>query len=296
MRAVSWIAGIAVLLVATCGWAGVYGQTLIVAFTTQFLLLLLVVPLLLAWGRPISLAARTLPPPWGGRASRIVTGPVGSVVTHPAVAPLLVPVVTFGVFFTPVLQNVLLHKGTLQALRLALVLAGFLFALPLSGEDGALSSLGVMLGLFVGLVELIVDAVPGFTWRYKHNVFAPAWVAKVGRPWPPTPIHDQHLAANVLWIVAELLDLPFVALTFRRWVKVDEQEARRVDAALDARRAPAPIGPTAAAQVDDDGMETPWWETRSRGIDPARTAAYRAEGVRRRAAEAEEPGSDGTSR
>ena len=41
----------------------------------------------------------------------------------------------------------------------------------------------------------------------------------------------------MLWCVAELIDLPFLLLVFRRWLRADARDAAQVDAVLEAERA-----------------------------------------------------------
>ncbi len=78
----------------------------------------------------------------------------------------------------------------------------------------------------------------------------------VGRPaFSPIPIDDQHIAGGILWVVAEVLDLPFLILAGHRWIKADQRDAARIDAELDAR----------TPQVADEGTPAPqeaqrlWW-------------------------------------
>jgi putative membrane protein len=48
-------------------------------------------------------------------------------------------------------------------------------------------------------------------------------------------MHHQLLAGAILWFLAEANDLPILAMVFVRWIRVDEAEARRIDAMLDAQ-------------------------------------------------------------
>ena len=48
--------------------------------------------------------------------------------------------------------------------------------------------------------------------------------------------------------MAEIIDLPFVVLVFRRWVRVDARDAAKVDAVLEAERS------ARGAETDE-----PWW-------------------------------------
>src|SRR5205823_2969821 len=152
-RAVMFGLGLLVTVVATMGWAGRYAHVLLAAFATQALVLLLLAPALLATGAPLALAARALPPPWGGRISRV----------------------------------------------------------------------------FAGLLELLLDAIPGFVLRSETHLLGTGMWPGLMRPWGASPLRDQQLAGDVLWIVAEVLDIPFLAVMLYRWTKADEKEQRRID-------------------------------------------------------------------
>ncbi len=41
----------------------------------------------------------------------------------------------------------------------------------------------------------------------------------------------------MLWCIAELIDLPFLLLVYRRWLRADARDAAAVDAVLEAERA-----------------------------------------------------------
>ncbi|HVU74934.1 MAG TPA: cytochrome c oxidase assembly protein [Mycobacteriales bacterium] len=269
--------GLAVTVIATMGWPGRYAHVLLSAFATQALLLLLLAPALLATGAPLGLAARALPPPWGARVSAVVAGPVSKVVLSPAVAPVTIPLATGGLFFTPLLGIALRHASVLFAVQVALLVLGFVFSLPLAGEDGGTSSLTIGLGVFLGLLELLLDAIPGFVLRSKTHLLSTGMWPGLARPWGASPLRDQQLAGDVLWIVAEVLDIPFLAVMLYRWTKADEKEQARVDSALDARSEKP-----RAAQVLEPELDVPWWEKDQRMFDPARAARYRADARRNR--------------
>jgi putative copper resistance protein D len=110
--------------------------------------------------------------------------------------------------------------------------------------------------LAVGVVELLLDAVPGIVLRLETHLTVP-WFG-VDRPaWAPGWLADQQSAGGVLWTVAEVLDLPFLVLTVLQWIRVERVEAQRVDAELDAAGAA--------------GSAVPWWTA-----DPALRDRYRS--------------------
>ena len=62
----------------------------------------------------------------------------------------------------------------------------------------------------------------------------------------------------MLWCVAELLDLPFLVLVYRQWLRADANDAAVIDAVLEAERA------ARGDPSDDETRDAPWWLT-----DPA---------------------------
>src|SRR3954453_5188311 len=82
--------GLLVLLWSACGFPAVYGDALYWVWTTQTLLLWLVVPILVLSGHPVQLA-RGLPHA-GPRIDRILRSRFCRVVANPLIGPALVPV------------------------------------------------------------------------------------------------------------------------------------------------------------------------------------------------------------
>ena len=48
-------------------------------------------------------------------------------------------------------------------------------------------------------------------------------------------LHYQSLAGAILWFLGDPSDLPILSMIFLHGIRVDEAEARRVDALLDAQ-------------------------------------------------------------
>ena len=283
-RTVSFVVpGAGLTLLAGIWWVGAYARVLFWDFTVQLLLLLLVAPMFLAFGRPLTLASAA-----GGRPGRIVDGLRASgpfrVAAHPAFGPLLVPIVVGTVYFTGLLEAAQRHGAAAQILQVVLVCVGFVVALPLAGDDPGASatSLAIAGGMFFGVLELLLDAAPGIFVRLRHGLLAPHYYLSVHRPWGPSPLHDQHIGGTILWTVAEVVDLPFLVLLVRRWITIDAQEAARVDRELDAlalaqpAAARSPEGPVSAQEPE---RTRPWWETDPDYFGGARAAQFRRAGA-----------------
>jgi putative membrane protein len=267
-RTVVFFLGLASLLLATCSWIGVYAPVLLWVFTTQVLALLLVPPLLLALGRPFELGATVLGREIAG--SRLLRR-----LDNPLIGPALLPILTGLIFFTPVLDAALGHGAIGSLVRLGLPLAGLVLAVPLVGGGVARAPLAIAAAIFVGFLELLADAIPGIALRLAP---APLSSVLVGqhRGWGPSPLTDQHLAGSTLWVVAEVVDLPFLALLVLQWIRADAREAAAVDARLDQLDAPQPGTPADAPPVDEPDRVRPWWETDGRVFGTERSARYRS--------------------
>lgn len=133
--------------------------------------------------------------------------------------------------------------------------------LPLVGLDETASSLAVGLSLAIGSFELVLDALPGVILRL-HQGLVTSWFDHRDRhSWTPDALHDQRVAGAILWCIAELIDLPFLVLVYRRWVRADARDAARVDAVLEAERAARQ-----GLRPEDDETppplaerDAPWW-------------------------------------
>lgn len=234
LRTASFVTGLVLLLLVSCGPAAVYGRTVYWVWVSQCLALLLIVPFPLMCGQPVELSRQA---PGAALVARLIESRLGSVFTSPLVGPALVPVLCVAALFGPVPGWVAEHAGVNWLVQLALVLFGALIVLPLVSVNDRASSIAVGAAVAVGFVELLLDAVPGIVLRLSTKPVSGFFVHRSSSAFAPPWLHDQQLGGAVLWCVAELLDLPFLALVFGRWLRADAREARAADRELDAAEA-----------------------------------------------------------
>lgn len=116
--------------------------------------------------------------------------------------------------------------------------------------------------------EVIGDAFLGLAIIADQNLIGAAWYHALARPWGPTLRSDQIIGGGALWVLGDLVGLPFLAAQLIQLMREDESAAARVDAELDARDARQ-----AAAQVPAEGEQAedkPWWED-----DPRFTSRFK---------------------
>lgn len=233
-RTAVFVLGLATLGWTTCGFPQVYGSSLYWVWTTQTLVLWLAVPIIVLFGRPVQLARAVAP--HAGLIDRVLGCRVARIVGNPLVGPALVPLLSAVLFFGPLPGWAIRWAPLGWVLQLVLLAVGALMVLPLVGMREEESSLAVGLALAIGCFELVLDALPGIVLRLRNTV-ATSWFAERDlHSWTPNALHDQHTAGAVLWCVAEIIDLPFLVLVYRRWLRADARDAARVDAVLEAER------------------------------------------------------------
>jgi cytochrome c oxidase assembly factor CtaG len=249
--------GLGFLVVATMSWVGVYQSVLFYARAVQTVLLVLVVPLFLALGRPISLVIAVFPRP-GARLEAIIRSRPARIFTFPAITTFALVGVPFVMYFTS-WYSAVFHSAAVRELTfLALMAPGFAFFWTLLRVDPVPKEYSYAVSMWITGAEVIGDAFLGLAIIASQNLIGAAWYHALGRPWGPTPQSDQIIGGGALWILGDLVGLPFLAAQLIQLIREDESDAARVDAELDAiqaRQAAAEV-PAAGEQAG----ERPWWE------------------------------------
>lgn len=240
-RTLAFTAGVVLLVWASCGFLQVYAASLYWVWVTQTLILWLIVPIIVLWGHPLQLA--------GEPALRWLRTRPMRVLSNPLVGPALVPILSGVLFFGPLPGWAIASSAVGWVLQLVLLVVGALMVLPLVGLDEGASSLAVGLSLAIGSFELVMDALPGIVLRLHNSLATSYFDHRERHSWTPDALRDQRLAGAIVWCLAEVIDLPFLFLVFRRWLRADARDAATVDAVLEAERA-------ARGGAEEDA---PWW-------------------------------------
>jgi cytochrome c oxidase assembly factor CtaG len=244
--------GLGFLVIATMSWLGVYFGVLFYARATQTVLLLLVVPLFLALGRPISLAVAALPR-LGPRIEAAIRSRPARILTFPAISTGVLIVTPFLVYFSPWYAAGFHSDLVRQLTYLALMAPGFVFFWTLLRIDPVPKEYPYLVSMWVSAAEVIGDAVLGIAVIADNSLLAGAHYRAAGWPWGPSLRTDQVLGGGTLWILGDIVGLPFLAAQLIQMIREDETEATVVDAELDARDIAGPPGRSVSEQ--------PWWES-----------------------------------
>src|SRR6185437_13657968 len=275
------VLGLGFWAIATMAWPGVYESVLFYARATQTVLLVLVSPLFLAMGKPLTLLIEASPR-IGRPVERAVRSRVAKVVLFPAITTLLLVAVPMVMYFTTWYTHVFDSSAVRELTYLILMVPGFAFFWTL----------------------LRVDPVPK---EYPYGVAM--WITAaevVGYAYGPSLATAQVIGGGIIWILGDFVGLPFLAVQLIQMMRADKREAAEIDAELDARDAareaaraarasggggaPAadalpgaadassgvadpypgaavPVTVEAAEPDEPDEADRPWWETDPRLTD-----------------------------
>ncbi len=208
--------GLLGLLVLPTFFAGAGGDVL------RTCLLMIVLPLMAVSTMP----AGAMLPLQRARLSRLLGSPL--------VATLVTPVLLSAYFFTPLWTTVVSHSALYVASYPAIFALGIILHSGLKGSAADTTSVALGLQALLSVGELVFDAIPGLVMRLSTSVIGADY-------WSRTPslarhaLDNQSWAGAILWFIADVSDLPIIALVFVRWMRVDAAEARGIDALLDER-------------------------------------------------------------
>ncbi len=282
--------GLGFAVIATMSSIGVYQPFLFYMRAVQTVLFLLVVPLFLAMGRPLTLIIDTVP--WfGPRLKSAITSRVARLALFPAITTFVLVLMPFLVYFSPWYAAGFRSVLVAQITHLALSAPGFLFFWTLLRVDPVPRAYPYVMALWITAAEVIGDAVLGLAVIADTGLIAGPYYHALGSPWTVNLSTNQVLGGGVLWILGDVVGLPFLAAQLIQMIREDESEAKVIDAELDAADAAAaaaagsvPTAGTAAvavatgseqsrpavSQAGQAPAQRPWWES-----DPRFTERFR---------------------
>jgi cytochrome c oxidase assembly factor CtaG len=261
--------GLGFAVLATMSFVGVYRPVLFYARSVQTVLLLLVVPLFLALGRPLSLAIATLPAA-GPRLERAIASKAAKIALFPAITTLVLVVTPFVVYFTAWYGAGFTSAPVRELTYLVFLTPGFVFFWTLLRVDPVPRAYPYVVSLWIAGAEVIGDAILGLAIIADPNLIAATWYHAVARPWGPSLATDQILGGGTIWVLGDIVGLPFLVAQLIQMIREDEDEAKVIDAELDA--ADAALAATAApGGAPEPGAaappQRPWWESDARFAD-----------------------------
>ncbi|MQY25267.1 hypothetical protein NRB56_08230 [Nocardia sp. RB56] len=238
--------GTGIWLLSGISAIGAYSSTLFWVRALQTLLLLYVVPFGLAAGRPVTVLRAALGADGRARVDRVLASSFARALTAPATASLAILVSPWVLFLSPWFEVVLRHGAADALTRILLVAIGFLYFYSRLQTDPVPRRRSQAISLLVTVFESLADGILGLV-LWLGPLCAAGYFDSIGRTWGPDPRLDQIIGAGIIWVLGDVLGLPYLLTLMRAWAADERRHARAVDAELDA------IELAAATESGDSG-------------------------------------------
>ncbi|TNM69085.1 copper resistance protein CopD [Streptomyces sp. NP160] len=236
-RSVSWFAGVVVLAWATSFGPQAYIDLLFSAHMVAHMTIMMVAPILLVAGAPITLAVRTLPKRRdGSRGPRewlllLVHSRWARFVSHPLVAAVLFAGSVIVFYYSPLFGLALsTHLGH-ELMEVHFLLTGYLFASAVIGVDPGAWNPPYPLRLLLLLATMAFHAFFGVALTGGDELLAADWFSRLGLG--VDALADQRTGGAIAWGIGEMPTLVLAIVLAVQWSRSDERETRRRDRAAD---------------------------------------------------------------
>jgi cytochrome c oxidase assembly factor CtaG len=226
-RVASFVLGLVITWVGIASAIGGYSMALFWMHMVLHLTLITVAPAFLVVGHPLSVLAEALGPPQRERFLRgLRSRPVG-VLTHPLTGLAAYAATIVGTHLTGFMDQMARHSGLMVGEQVLYLAVGYLYLLPLVGEEPLrrdLSYGGRMLLLVAGMIpDTIVGIVLLQTNDNPFRVFAgmrPAWA--------PSALDDLQTAGGLMWAEGDGLMMTLAVAVMVAAITTEKRRERLV--------------------------------------------------------------------
>ncbi|MFV0287727.1 MAG: cytochrome c oxidase assembly protein, partial [Demequina sp.] len=234
-RTASFLLGIAVMVWITQGGPAIYGMVTFSGHMVEHMMIVMLAPLPITFGAPVTLALRALTPRTDGtRGPRewlraIVESRLLGFLSNPIVAAVNFAGSLFIFYYSPLFEFALRNHVGHLAMIVHFTLAGYLFANALVGIDPGPKRPGYPLRVVLLFATMAFHAFFGVSLLSSEVLLAPTWFGLMGRTWGPDAITDQQYGGQIAWGIGELPVLALAIGVIIAWRLADEKESRRKD-------------------------------------------------------------------
>ncbi|SEJ59608.1 cytochrome c oxidase assembly protein [Demequina mangrovi] len=234
-RTASWLAGIAIMVWITQGGPTVYGMVTFSGHMLEHMLLVMVAPVPLTFGAPITLALRAIPARRDGSMGprewirTVVESRWMRFWAHPVVAAVSFAGFLIVFYYSPLFEFALRnHAGHLWMI-LHFTVVGYLFVNALVGVDPGPTRPTYPMRIVLLFATMAFHAFFGVAIMMSTVLLAPTYFGLMGRTWGPDAITDQQYGGGVAWGIGELPVVLLAIGIITAWRRADAKEVKRSD-------------------------------------------------------------------
>lgn len=233
-QAWSFVAGLTVWALATISAIAVYATVLFWVRALQVLLLLFVVPFFLALGRPVATVRAALGAPGRRRLDAVLASTPLRLMCSPILTSALMLGTPWLLYLTPWYVAALGNGPVPILTRILLLLIGFGYFYARLQADPVPRRYSPYLSIGISVVETLGDGLLGLV-LWLGPLIAYDYYAAQHRTWGPSARTDQSIGAGILWVLGDVVGLPFLMVLMRTLGSHEKASAKRADELDDAR-------------------------------------------------------------
>ena len=235
-RTISWVGGMAMLIYVTCGGPMVYGRVLFSGHMIQHMLIVMLVPIPMVVGAPITLLMRAIHPRQdGSRGVRewiliLVHSKYMRFWAHPIVASINFSGSLIVFYYSGIMWYALKYHLGHELMIIHFLAAGYMFAQAMIGVDPGVKRFPHAVRFVVLLVTMTFHAFFGISIMTTEVLIEPEWYGNMGQTWI-SALDDQQLGGGIAWGIGEFPTLILAFTAAVQWSKASDREAKRKDRA-----------------------------------------------------------------
>ncbi|WGL51053.1 cytochrome c oxidase assembly protein [Nocardioides sp. BP30] len=197
-----WVAGVALMWVAVASAVGTYAMSVFWMHMVLHLVLIMVVPALLVLGHPLTVLLEAFHGPARERVQRILHSWPVTVLSHPATGVLVYTATIIGTHLTGFMDTMAQHSWLMSGEQVLYIVAGYLFLLPLLGEEPTRPNPPYLVRIGLLVAAMIPDTIVGIVLLQTDTVPFPEMMRR-HPAWAPQPLSDVHAAGGLMWAAGD---------------------------------------------------------------------------------------------
>ncbi|MGH3499422.1 MAG: cytochrome c oxidase assembly protein [Nocardioidaceae bacterium] len=216
-RATLFLVGLAVLVVSLNSAIEGYGHELFWMHMVQHLLLIMVVPALLVVGQPLRLLVQVTGGSERSPVQRGLLSRASDLLFHPLTGLAIYTIIIVGTHLTSFMQQMLTHMWLHQSEHVLYLLGGFVFLVPLLGNEPIRWRLPYPVRMLLLFVAMAPDTIVGIVLLQTEHEPFPAY-AEMHRMWGPSLVKDIQTGGGIMWAIGDGIMMCFLVGVIVAWL------------------------------------------------------------------------------
>jgi len=224
-RVASFVFGVVLLEVTIASAIDAYAMYLFWMHMVEHLVLIMVVPVFLVLGHPLTAIHDALRPPARERFAAVLQSrPIG-VLTDPLVGLLVYTIVIITTHLTGFMDQMAMHGWVMTFEQVLYVVAGCWLFMPLLAYEPLRRNVPYLLRIAVLFLAMVPDAVVGIVLLQTNDDLFPMMMS-MHPSWAPDPVRDTNTAGALMWAAGDGL-MMFIAVGVVIAMISDQDQSRQ---------------------------------------------------------------------